>query len=547
MARTLIAGGDVIDGAGRERFRADVLVEGDRIVRVAANIALSEADIVLEADGRVVTPGFVDLHTHYDAQIFWDPQLSSSCHHGVTSVVVGNCGFSLAPFAAQHRSLVLGMLRDLEDMPAVVLDATMPPELPSFAGYLSAVEEAGTMLNLGSFVGHSTLRIAIMGKASYERAATEAELGAMQALLADALAAGAMGFATKGFPSARSSPSQLATTEETRGLLEVQKAHGKGAVMFNPGGAFDLERLYAAQSEIGRPFTWIALMAMPDGAHDGRLAMHRDYWERGAKVHPQVSCRPLITRCTMRLPAALRAHMLTALNAGTDAERLAAYGDPAWRLRAKQELHGPDLQPVAWQRVTLADSVTRPESVGRNLRDLAAEAGVDPFDFILDLAIADRLETTIVLALGNTDADQVDKLLAEEGAVLGLADGGAHPAQICDSVLPTDFLGNWVRGRNVMSLEAGVRKLTSEMADLLGLKDRGRIAEGAYADLNVFDPATIAPGPIRLVHDLPMGQERLLADATQGLHHTLVNGTATRVNEQALATKGSGRVLRPAW
>lgn len=543
MGKILIAGGLVIDGSGGEPIAADVLVDGDRIAAVGPNLPRGDAEKVMDADGRVVAPGFVDIHSHYDAQIFWDPTLSSSCHHGVTSVINGNCGFSLAPYAEEHRPIVLRMLRDLEDMYTDTLEAAVPRAVETFEQYLTAVQAARPMLNFGCYIGHSTMRIATMGEAAYERTASDEELAAMKGLVDRAMAAGAMGFATKTIEGSRPSPSQFASGDETLALLKAFGAHGRGTAMFNAGGAFNLDRVYESQQEIGRPFTWIAMLAMRDGLHNEKLEQHRYWRDRGADVRPQVSCRPLSTQCRMSMPSVLRAPIMTDLNAKSHAERLAAYASPEWRAQAR-DVVGTLTGVIDWQDMIVLESRSAPDTAGRDLASLSRERGAHPFDVLMDLAVADDLDTLIMIAHGNSDPAEVKKLLNAEGAVLGLSDAGAHPIQTCDAVLPTDFLGNWVRGRDVMSLEAGVHKLTQEPALMLGLAQRGVVTPGYFADLVVFDPKTVGPGLLRTVADLPMGRERLLADQPTGMHHILINGVPTREAEVTRYAP-AGRILRP--
>jgi N-acyl-D-amino-acid deacylase len=541
--RTLIVGGEVVDGSGADARVADVLVIDDRIAAVEPGLSAADSDVVVEAHGRVVAPGFIDVHTHYDAQVFWDPTLSSSCHHGVTSVINGNCGFSLAPLAPEHRQIVLHMLRDLEDMPLAPLDAMVPPAIDSFAAYLDEVARRRPRANFGSFIGHSTVRIAAMGDAAYERIATADEVATMADDVQAALAAGAMGFATKTLVGARPSPSQFADATETETLLKVLGAHGRGVAMFNPGGAFDLERVYDTQAEIGRPFTWIALLAMPDGSHRERAELHHRRWEAGADVRPQVSCRPLVARFRMGMPSGFRAPLLTQLNEVSEAERLAAYADPAWRARLHPELR-TITGPIDWASLQVLESTASPALVGMSIAEAAATLHADPFELLFDLAVEDHLATRLMVTYGNNDPAEVAPLLTIPGGVLGLSDAGAHPAQSCDGVLPTDLLGQWVRETGVLTLEGAVHKLTREPALMLGLADRGLVVPGGYADLVVFDPATVAPGPVRTVNDLPLGYERLLADRPCGMHHMLVNGVITR-HDEAPTVANPGRILRP--
>jgi N-acyl-D-amino-acid deacylase len=538
----------VVDGTGMPAKRVDVAVDGDRIAAVGPGLSADMADQVIDASGRIVAPGFIDIHSHYDAQVFWDPMLSSSCHHGVTTVVNGNCGFSLAPVAREHRGMVLEMLRDLEDMAIETLDAGVPDEVPTFAAYLDAVAELRPLLNFASFVGRSTVRLAVMGSAALDREATPAEISEMQGLVAAGLAAGAVGFATKTQPGSRPSPSQFASSAETEALLRVLGDTGAGIAMFNPGGNFDLERVYGFQKEIGRPFTWIALLAMAGGSHRDRLALHLEALAGGASAYPQVSCRPLVGACSLAMPSVLRAACITELGGCSVGERLDRFADPSWRSRFRSDVTIPGGVPVPWRQVTITESLTSPDVVGRDLASLSTGRGVDPGEFLLDLGLADRLQTRIELRFGNDDPAEVAQLLAAPGCGLGLSDAGAHPAQLCDAVLPTDLLGQWVRERKAISLETAVRTLSAEPAALLGLAGRGRLQAGYFADLVIFDPDTVAPGPIRRVYDMPADGERLLADEPSGIEHVFVNGTPIRSGSISVALDRSqrpGRVLTP--
>ena len=546
----LVRGGSVVDGTGGPARTADVAIDDGLIVAVGTD-AERTADGAgpveeIDASGLVVTPGFVDLHTHYDAQILWDPTCSSSCWHGVTTVVGGNCGFSIAPAAPEHHELLVGMLHDLEDMSSETLRAGIAWEWKTFGGYLDAVERRHPYLNWAGFVGHSAIRIEVMGAEAFEREATADEVAAMVGLAADGMAEGAIGVATTASPTGRNCPTRHARRAEVVAIMEVLTRTGRGVGSFVPGRDIPLAALYELQPEIGRPFTWTALLAADDGGHRERAAIHRLGTRAGADVHPQVSCRRLVAQSTLATGFALRCPAVLSLDRVSLAERMAAYADPAWRRRAAQELEVAVAAP-RWNRWRVAESGRHPELVGRIVADAAASAGADPLDFVLDLSLEEDLATRFDIVLANGDEDEVRTLLQLDGAVLGLSDAGAHPDQICDAVMPTDLLGGWVRERGVLSLERAVRKLTGEQADLLGLPGRGYVRPGMHADLVVFDPATIGPGPVRRVRDLPAGGERLVADAPTGIAHILVNGTAITRDGRSLAGRldqGPGHVIR---
>jgi N-acyl-D-amino-acid deacylase len=313
-----------------------------------------------------------------------------------------------------------------------------------------------------------------------------------------------------------------------------------------PGGrSLSHAQLYELQAQVGRPVTWTALMAIPGGSHRELARLHREHRDRGAQMHPQVSCRPQVAMTTMRSAFGLRAPSMLALEGKSDAERLAAYRDPAWRARVAADT--PELRFfVAWDRWVVSESPTSPQAVGRSVDEIARVRGVSPIDALFDLAIQDGLDTRFTIVQFNFDEAEVTELLKLEGAVLGLADSGAHPDQIIDAVLPTDLLGKWVREKRALPIETAVRKLTGELSDLLGL-DRGYLRVGAPADITVFDPDKVEPGPVRRVSDLPAGGDRLIADEPGGLIHILVNGVPIReYGEQRPrpAEGGPGQVLR---
>lgn len=543
MSTTVIKGGLVADGTGGPLRRADVAIEAGRIVAIGQGLG---GERVLEADGAVVAPGFIDLHTHYDAQLFWDPACTPSSWHGVTTVIVGNCGFGLAPCRPENRARLVQMLVELEDMPAPVLEAGIDWAFTDFPGYLDAVAARRPSLNVGAYVGHSPIRIEVMGAEAYEREATEDETARMAAIVRDAMDAGAIGFATSSAPSGRRSVTGPAGFDELLALGQAMASSGRGLMAMVPGGrALSHAQLYDLQAQVGRPITWTAMLAMPGNSHRALADLHREHRARGAQVHPQVSCRPQVAMTTLRTAFSLRPPCMLALEGKPDAERLAAYRDPAWRARVAAET--PDLRFfVAWDRWVVSESPTSPRLVGQSVEDIARARGVTPIDAVFDLVIQDDLDTRFTIVQFNFDEAEVAELLKLEGAVLGLADSGAHPDQIIDAVLPTDLLGKWVRDKRALPVETAVRKLTGELADLLGL-DRGYLRVGAPADVTVFDPEKVGPGPVRRVADMPAGGERLIADEPGGMVHILVNGAPIReygVQLPRRAEGGAGTVLR---
>lgn len=541
----VIRDGQVADGTGGAVYRADVRIGGGRIIEIGPNL---RGENELSAEGAVVAPGFIDIHTHYDAQILWDPLVSPSCWQGVTSVVIGNCGFGIAPCRPGNEPLLVRTLEDLEDMPREALEQGIRWDFRSFPEYLSCIRRSKPLLNIAAYIGHTPVRLEVMGEAAYERTATEAEIGEMAKLVANAMQNGAIGFATSSAPTGRRCATRLADEHEiVQLLLELKKA-GRGVAAFVPGGPnLSHRRLYELQHEIGRPFTWTALLTMPTPEFRQRIEIHKEFMKRGADVHPQVTCRPLIAQTTLRTAFALRTPCHLALEKSTDEVRLAAYSDSAWRQQLKVELK-TTFQPPQWHKFVVVQSASKPQFNGLSIMEMSGKLTRDPVDCLFDLAVADRLDTRFQVTLANDDEAAVRELLVLKGTVMGLSDAGAHPDQICDAVMPVDLLANWVRGRNALSLEAAVHKLTGEPAAMFGL-DRGLIKVGMPADITVFVPDAIGVGPIRRVRDLPAGAERLIADQPTGIRHVFVNGVAIRTDGRQLdllPDARPGEVLAPA-
>ncbi len=551
-ADLVVRGGTVVDGTGSPGVRADVAISEGRITGVGTGL---EAGRVLDASGCVVAPGFIDIHTHYDAQVFWDPGLTPSSYHGVTTVVAGNCGFSIAPTRPEHRTLIARTLENVEDMNVATLAAGIPWDFETFPEYLASVQRHGTGLNYTAYIGHTALRLFAMGDAAYEREATEDEVARMQAILGEALDAGAAGFATSFAMTHRGAdglpvPSRFAARTEFEALLRVMGEHSRGVVSVAPGEQCGIDDLYELQPRVGIPFTYGALLTTPQGTHRRLIEVNRQGWRAGAQVWPQVSPRPLTFSMSLAEPFTLNPNPVFAELMRLDVTaRRQAYADPVWRKRAAEAFEMQTSMRPRWDTYEVSESSANPELVGRRLNDVAAERGITPLDALLDLSLDEpHLALRVRAVLFNDDPTEVRALLSEDHCTLGLSDAGAHVGQLCDAPEPTDFLGNWVRDRQVMSLEQGVRRLTGVQADLFGFTDRGYIRPGAAADVVVFDPDTVAPGPIRRIRDFPADAERLTAPEPAGIRHVIVNGTPIRVEEttdsEAVESR-PGQLVRP--
>jgi len=542
MAELVIRGGTVVDGTGAPGRVADVAIDEGVVREIGPNL---RGERELDASGCAVAPGFIDIHTHYDAQVFWDPALRPSSYQGVTTVVAGNCGFSIAPTRPEHHDVIVRTLENVEDMNAASLTAGVEWDFQTHTEYLASVARRGTVINFTAYVGHSAVRLFVMGDAAYERAATPEEIVRMAQIVRDAINAGAAGFSTSFAYTHRGVdgkpvPSRFAARDEVAALFDAAGQTGKGVVLATAGEQCSYADMYDHQARIGRPFTY-PLFSLADGRHRPMLELHDAAVARGAQVWPQVTPRPLTMQFTMANPFSLNVGAVFGELLELDvADRVAAYRDPAWRARAAADLEQVPMKP-RWETCEVSESDRFPELEGRRVDDLARERGCTPLDVLCDLSLAEDLETRFRIYIANDDVEGVTELLNHERVALGLSDAGAHVGQLCDAPLPTDLLGGWVRDRGVMPLERAVRKLTGEPADMFGFVGRGYLREGAWADVCVFDPLTVGPGPLRRVRDFPADGERLTAEEPTGVRHVLVNGTPIRRDEQQL----DGPDLRP--
>jgi len=551
----LIRNGTVVDGTGAPARPADVAIAGGQIVAVGK--LSGPAKRVIDADGRVVAPGFIDPHTHYDAQICWDGATTPSSWHGVTSVVMGNCGVGIAPCRPQAREIAMKDLVNVEAIPVEVLKAGITWDWETFPEYLDAAARRKPALNLAFLAPLTPLRHYVMGEASMERAATAEETQDIRRLLGEALDAGAFGFSSTllnqhmGY-GGRPLACRNASREEIKAYCNALRERGKGAiemamtrqiaVLENP----ELELLDFMLDESRRPVTFIAMFDRDDLPEAVRetLKKARPMIAKGAR--PQTSPLPLTREVNMRSPFSFAAFpsWKRVFEDKSKSAQAAVYRDPAFRAQFRKELERP-LSFGNWARITLHDvkNPTLKRLEGRTVADIAAEQGKDGVDAFLDLTLEDDLENEFTMQSFNTRADRMAELLNDPTVLLGLGDGGAHLDMLCDAGYPTYVLGTWVRERKVLRLEEAVRRMTSDPADFFGIRDRGRIALGLAADLVVFDPATVgsAGRPERL-YDLPGGAKRMVM-RSQGVEMTLVNGVPTW-ERGALTGASAGTVLR---
>jgi N-acyl-D-amino-acid deacylase len=532
-AEVSIRGGTVVDGTGSPPFRADVGITDGKVVEIGESVS---GDRQIDASGRLVIPGFIDIHTHYDPQVLWDPWLTPSSWHGVTTVVAGNCGYSIAPTQQASRGSILRTLDKVEDMRLSTLEAGVGWDFETYPEYLQTVARRGTAINFGGYVGHTPVRIYVMGDDAYEREATTDEVARMRQVVKESLIGGALGFSSDrgGFhlgDGGRPVPSIVSTQAELESLMGVTAEIGQGMIHIAPGERY--QWIYDFQRRLGRTITWSAILTYPKGTaskapYRDKLLLHSEGRAAGADVWVQVTCRPITQSVWIMEPTSL--YVLPGfadLVATPYEDRPRVFADRTWRAKVWEQLDSGKYVNPRWETFTVSESPNHPELIGRSVAAIAAERGSTPFDAVCDIGLDDRLATRFNVVFANDEEDGVALLIQSEGCIMGLSDAGAHVGSICDAVMPTDFLANWVRDRQVLPLETGIRKLTGELGDVLGV-DRGYLRVGSPADVVVLDLEALAPGPIHRVRDMPANGDRLVGDEPEGVEWVLVNGTPIR-------------------
>ncbi len=543
MLDLLIRDAEIVDGTGAPARHGDVGVSNGRIVAVGE--VDDPAAKIVDAQGQTLAPGFVDLHTHYDAQLFWDPTASPSVQHGVTTVFGGNCGFTLAPAAAEQHDYLTRMLARVEGMPLDALKAGLDWGWASFGDWLGRLD-GRIAVNAGFLVGHSALRLAAMGADAVGGEATPEQVDTMVAVLHDALAAGGLGLSTSQSPthndgSGQPVPSRSATREELVALAAGLRDHpGTTLEAIIPGclSGFtddDIALLTDMSVAADRPLNWnlLGVSAANPAGHEKQLRA----WDAAAQRGGRVVALTLPQAMKIRL-SFLSGFVLDGLPGWRDTmhlpvpERLVALADPQVRRRLADGAASKEagmLRGLAqWYRLVIVETFA-PENAdanGRSVGEVAASRGGEPFDTLLDVVIADQLRTGLSPPLTGDDASDW-KMRAEvwrhPGAVIGGSDAGAHLDMMCGAIYTTSLLGKGVREHQVVTLEEAVRLVTDVPARFYGLTERGRIQPGWHADLVLFDPATVDHGPERTRYDLPSGAPRLVADA-YGITSVLVGG-----------------------
>ncbi len=536
MTDLVFRGALVVDGTGADPFRGDVAVADGRIVAVAPALAAHDAARTVDAGGLALMPGIVDSHTHFDAQITWDPTLAPSPALGVTTAVIGNCGFTIAPCRPADRERTMKNLTQVEGMSLEALRAGIAWDFETFPEYLARLRARGSAINVAAYVGHSSVRTWVMGADAARRAATDAEIARMQDVVRDAMAHGAVGFASSTSPAHNGEgglpmPSRLASEAEMAALVAAMAEGGRGVYMLTKGAQTTMPFLESLAAQSGRPVMVAALLhnsVAPRAVFDDLDAIAAAN-ARGHRLLGQVSCCPLTMDFTLASPYPVEglARWKPALGVAGAALR-AVLADPAFRAGVRAELATPTtfrLFNGEWDKVHVVETARAGNArlEQRSIAEIAAATGRDPLDTMLDLALDEDLATVFTAQLLNSDEEAVGRMLNHPHSIVSLSDAGAHLTFFNDAGFGLHLLGHWSRDLGAMSLAEAVRRLTSHPAAILGLRDRGTIAPGAAADLMLFDPASVGRGPKRRVHDLPAGAARLTTDAV-GVHGVWVNG-----------------------
>jgi len=552
-----IRGATVYDGSGEPSRRVDVGVRDGRVA-IVGTLEESARETV-NADGLALAPGLIDVHTHYDAQATWDATLSPSPSLGVTTAVIGNCGFGIAPCPPAHRELLLKNLSVVEGMDLDALLAGTRWDFETFAEYLAALRQRRLFVNVAVLAQHSTIRTAVMGEAACERVQPTAdELDRMREIVRDAIRAGAIGFASSFSPNhsgwgSRPMPSTLAPAEELAALVGVLGEEKRGMFVSATGPRATPEYMENIAATTGRPAFMVTVLTMYNDAHPGQALEYyercRAANERGREVYIHASCQPLSFDFTLRDPYVLYSHdSFSRVKQADKADLPAVYEDPAFRAAFRADLTRPKAGIIFagdWGKIEIGQAATGAVQAleGRTIAEIARSSGRDPVDVLFDTALADGLDTVFVGKFFNSDDDGVQPLLQHPAGVVALSDAGAHLKFLCDAGFGLHFLGHWVRERGAFTLEEGVRRLTGDPARKYRIPGRGRIAPGAWADLLLFDPNTVGISKLERVSDLPGGGTRMIR-RPRGVHGVWVNGAQVFDGEHYAALEaGPGHVL----
>ncbi len=551
----IIRNGSIVDGTGKEAYRADIAIDGDKIVFIG-DLSTETAIREVDATGLTVTPGFIDLHTHLDAQIGWDPYMTSSSWHGVTTVLMGNCGVSFAPVAADDKVFLAEMMESVEDIPRQAILEGLDWNWETYGEYLDSVEKLAPALNVVGMVGHCAVRYNVMGeRALSDEPATADELKKMSDVVAESIAGGAVGFSTSRIllhfvPDGRLVPGTLAPIDEYLAIADGMNAAGGGLFQsvndFATKASHEYELLRSMAEACGDVLFSGGVGNGNDGRTNDTFAQFLDTTRSNAgRITSAGQVRPSGSLCGLAQISPVKGKKWAAvMKLPTIADRVAALKDPAIRAGLVQEGKEKGLwyDPQHIYPLGTAEFPDYSMENGQSVATLAEKAGVHPVELVIDRLIASDGKELFNTWFFTRNVPALPEFLNLEHTYPGLADTGAHAGQICDADSSTFYLSHWHRDKKIVTLPAAIRKLTKQAADVIGLKNRGTLEVGMYADINVFDTAKLESMHPEYVNDFPNGKGRLLV-RSRGYAATIVNGKV--VTEQGKHTgERPGRVLR---
>ena len=548
----IIRNGTIADGSGNPLFSADIGITGNRITAIGALTESAQTEI--DASGKIVSPGFIDPHTHFDAQLLWDGAAKPAIEHGVTTIVPGNCSLSLAPLKAEHRMKLVGMFNQIEEMPHKAFSEGVTWDWESFEEYMTRIKQ-DLSINVAPLAGHSLLRLWVMGDAAMTRTAAPDEIDKMCALLTDCIRAGAVGLSTSFVDMderLQPVPSRWASTEELDALCAVLGETKKLLQVVHE--FYDIDLTLARVDQLAElslkhdiTTTLSPLFLNADNADGVAAIMARvdEQMARGARVWPQVQTRPIDISFSLEVPSLLFMRLPTwygLIRFGTKADVLAALNDPAQRAALTQEA-APMMSLWSALVVRRVQSAANAELIGKTLAEIANLRGNTPLDVMIDLSLEEDLDAHFLAAsMGHNDVPAVGALLKQPNVMIGASDGGAHILSFSTYGDTGYLFSKFVRDSQSLSIETAIRKITAEPAEIWGIQDRGQLIPGYIADITIFDPETIDRGPEYYVQDVPGDGYRYTRDAI-GVSHVLIGGAVAFEKSVGYTQARTGQIV----
>jgi len=526
----------IVDGTGKSPFYGDLAVSDGIIMERGKN--LGDSKRVIDAEGLTITPGFIDTHTHYDAQLTWDPWAQPSPSLGVTTLLIGNCGFTIAPCKPEHRDLTLRNLTNVEGMSLEALRKGVLWDFKTFPEYMNFLERRGVGPNIAAYVGHSSVRVYTMGEEASKRSANKSEIKQMEEIVYNSMVSGAIGFATSTFEGHNGEngipmPSRLAEDNEMVSLIKSMSSSGRGLFMLTKGLETPIETIKNWMKGTNRPAIVAALLHNPmfPNSMDNQVKSIKNASDEGIEMWGQVSCRPLTMEFTMKSPYLFEgfSSWKIAMQALDENEYKKVLKTKELRKEMKKELSDPKrirLFNDNWSEVIVRNVTNKSYKAleGKNLKEIGEEKGIHPFDWLLDHSLSeDGMETEFIVYLLNTDKAAVGRLLKSDNTTISLSDAGAHLTFFCDAGYGLYMLENWVRKNGLMSIEEAIHRLTGRQADIYRIDQRGRLVPGQYADILMLDKDSVGVTEPFKVNDLPGGATRLTVNSI-GLKGVWING-----------------------